>query len=111
MNCTQWGYVYNFTDCNSLLGLYDLTIAELYEMNPSVGSDCTGLNVGTYYCVSWFPNGENPDDWGYQYTDTAVVTATSTVPSDGISTPSPVQVRVHPLNSMAFSFQQFSSRT
>lgn len=97
-NCTSWGYVYNYTDCDSLLAMYDLTIAELYAMNPSVGSDCRGLDVGTYYCVSWFPDGINPDDWGYEYTGTALVTATSTSAGNGISTPSPIQVRIpiHP---------------
>lgn len=93
-NCTTWGYVYNFTDCSSILGLYDLTLAELYTMNPSVESDCSGLDVGTYYCVSWFENGENPDDWGYEYTNTVIPTATvtSSTIGGGVSTPAPVQV-------------------
>lgn len=82
--------------CNSILSLFDLKVSEFYAMNPSVGPDCTGLALGTYYCVSWFPNGDNPDDWGYQYTNTAVPTATSTTTTasgSGVATPSPVQVR------------------
>lgn len=93
-NCTQWSYVRDSWTCNSLLALFDLKVSELYAMNPSIGPDCTRLAVGTYYCVSWFPNGENPDDWGYQYTDTAIPTATSTTTGGGgVATPSPVQVR------------------
>lgn len=90
--------MYSFTDCSSILSLYDLTIAELYAMNPSVGTDCTGMAEGTYYCVSWFANGINPDDWGYQYASTVIPTATSTTAAagDGVSTPSPVQVRIQP---------------
>ncbi|KAL1869674.1 hypothetical protein Daus18300_005529 [Diaporthe australafricana] len=95
-NCTTWGYVDDFNVCQDLLALYDLTIAELYSMNPSIGPDCTGLAIGTYYCVSWFPDGLNPPDWGYQYTDTAIPTTTSTATGtiSGVSTPSPVQTDI-----------------
>lgn len=88
--------MHDFNDCADLRALYDLTLAELYLLNPSVGPDCAGLEVGTYYCVSWFPDGHNSDDWGYQYIDTAVATATSTSTGAGVSTPSPVQVRAEP---------------
>lgn len=78
----------DYTDCTSLLALYDLTLDELYLMNPSVGPDCAGLEKSTKYCVSWFPNGENPEHWAYQYTGTAIVTANYTNTGSSVSTPS-----------------------
>jgi hypothetical protein len=59
-NCTQWFVPQWYNNCLSILTLFDLTIAELYAMNPSIHSDCTGMVVGTYYCVSWYPNGVPP---------------------------------------------------
>lgn len=76
------------TDCDSLLALYDLTLDKFYLMNPSVGLDCSGLEKGTNYCVSWFPNGDNSEHWAYQYTGTAIITANSTNTGSSVSTPS-----------------------
>lgn len=92
-NCTAWIMVESYTTCKSILAVYDLTMAEFYMLNPSVGSDCSGLAVGTYYCLSWFPDGDNPADWGYQATATWTGSTTATTSGDGISTPTAVQVR------------------
>ncbi|KAK8007950.1 carbohydrate-binding module family 50 protein [Apiospora marii] len=37
--------------CARILEDYHLTIAQFYEMNPSVGADCSGLWAGYSYCV------------------------------------------------------------
>lgn len=77
----------DYYNCADILALHDLTLDKLYLMNPSVGPDCAGLETGTYYCVSWFPDGYNPEDWGYQYTDTAIVTGISTSTATATTTP------------------------
>lgn len=33
-------------DCSTILDLYDITIAQFYEWNPLVGSQCTGMQLG-----------------------------------------------------------------
>lgn len=54
-------------------------------MNPSVGPDCSGLTVGTNYCVSTYPNGEDPnEDWDG---DDSIPSISPT----GIITPTPTQ--------------------
>ncbi|KAM0811391.1 putative LysM domain-containing protein [Seiridium cardinale] len=62
--------------------------------NPTVGEDCTGLAVGTYYCVSTYPD-IVPPPFPYVETDddttTTTATATASSSGDGVTTPSPVQ--------------------
>ncbi|RMZ83680.1 hypothetical protein DV738_g1034, partial [Chaetothyriales sp. CBS 135597] len=37
--------------CQEILDSWELTIAQFYEWNPSVGSDCSGMWAGYQYCV------------------------------------------------------------
>jgi LysM repeat protein len=88
--------------------MFEMNITEFYDLNPSVGSDCTGMNLGTYYCVSTDPGGEAlwttlPDNYTITATvtsslpadtDTGTATGTATATEttgDGVTTPSPVQ--------------------
>lgn len=88
--CTLWTPIDNGTTCAAVLVNYDLTIDQFYQMNPTVKSDCSGLFLGTYYCVSTDPNGQPPDDSsGGNSTSTTATSATPT-PS-GIATPTPTQ--------------------
>ena len=54
-------------------------------MNPSVKDDCTGLTIGTYYCISIDKDGLPP-------TSLPTPTPTTTIPTGtGIPTPTPTQ--------------------
>ncbi|KAL4733764.1 hypothetical protein BDV11DRAFT_175388 [Aspergillus similis] len=91
-NCTVWFQILSERDtCETILDNYWLAFEELYAMNPSIKDDCSGLVMGTYYCISTYPEGVpggQPDwtgptyEWG----------TTST--SSGVSTPSPVQTGI-----------------
>ncbi len=59
-----------------------LNLAQFYKMNPSIGSDCTSLVIGTNYCISTLPNGNPPDD-----DDDGTPTTTSAP----VATPTPTQ--------------------
>lgn len=65
-NCTQWFHVKSVRDtCEGILNTYWLAFEEFYGMNLSVKADCSGLVLGTYYCVSTYPDGVPPGqpDW------------------------------------------------
>lgn len=98
-NCTSWFAPTPDTICTKILIAFQITMAEFYTMNPSVGTDCSGLNAGTYYCVSTNPGGQLP-----VYTDTGsgtlsfvttfsgwVSETTTTAKPTGVVTPSPIQ--------------------
>lgn len=84
-NCTRWLAPADFNTCKSVLDIAYLTFAEFYNMNPSVGPDCSGLSVGANYCMLTYPDGINPnDDWDE---DDNIPSALCT----GIITPTPTQ--------------------
>lgn len=84
-NCTDWFAPEVYNTCKSVLDLYELSFTDFYNMNPSVGTDCSSLAVGTYYCTSTYPNGEDPND--YWDGDDSIPSVSST----GIITPTPTQ--------------------
>ncbi|KFZ19781.1 hypothetical protein V502_03478 [Pseudogymnoascus sp. VKM F-4520 (FW-2644)] len=90
--------------CGDVLVIHALTLKEFYTFNPSVGSGCGTMAVGTYYCVSNNADGSEPG--GYfdpRATSSGASTATSsgspttttkiptTTSSGGIATPTPTQ--------------------
>lgn len=79
-NCNKFFFVEKGTSCSTVLSTNGLTIAQLYAMNPGIGSDCTGMWAQVYVCISTV--GGSP-------TTTAKPTTTS--PGNGITTPSPIQ--------------------
>ncbi|KAL7902726.1 carbohydrate-binding module family 50 protein [Trichoderma sp. SZMC 28014] len=84
-NCTDWFAPEAYDTCKSILDIYEISFANFYSMNPSVGPDCSGLTVGTNYCVSTYPNGEDPnEDWDG---DDSIPSISPT----GIITPTPTQ--------------------
>ena len=94
-NCTSWYAPQSFDTCSGILTNFYLTIAEFYAMNPSVGSDCTGMNLGTYYCISTYPGGIPP---GQPYSAISAslglgngTSTTSGSSTTGIVTPTPTQ--------------------
>ncbi|KAH7186909.1 hypothetical protein BKA60DRAFT_613604 [Fusarium oxysporum] len=86
----------SYNTCENIMAQYFLDINQFYSMNPTIGKDCTGLAMGTWYCVSIWPDGDAPgvDD------SVPVITTTTTTKSGttgasatntASSTPSPIQ--------------------
>ena len=44
--CVSWYVVRKGATCASMLAKFNITIAQLYKWNPSVGNDCRGLKLG-----------------------------------------------------------------
>jgi hypothetical protein len=59
----------------------------LFKMNPSVGKDCTGMNLGTHYCIST----KNLGIFAPSADDSSPTPTSSRIPT-GSSTPTPIQV-------------------
>ncbi|KAH8432867.1 uncharacterized protein LDX57_010497 [Aspergillus melleus] len=83
-NCNRWDLVKGGDTCSVFIEKYTgLTLANLIEWNPAIGSQCESLWVDTYLCTSvigWVP--------------TPPTTTTTTGPTkspNGISTPTPIQ--------------------
>ncbi|KAJ5710539.1 LysM domain protein [Penicillium malachiteum] len=49
--CDDYYYVNEGDSCSEILEDYDITLAEFYSWNPSVGSTCSGMAYGYYVCV------------------------------------------------------------
>ncbi|KAK5652626.1 hypothetical protein OQA88_10219 [Cercophora sp. LCS_1] len=73
-NCDAFHFVKPGSTCNDVLTANSITLAQLYQWNPSVGSTCSGLWADVYVCVS-----------------TTDHTPTPVEPGNGIATPSPLQ--------------------
>ncbi|KAL6355273.1 hypothetical protein LRP88_10859 [Fusarium phalaenopsidis] len=87
-NCTAWFAPESYHSCESLLLTTWLEFDDFYRMNPSVKSDCTGLAVGTYYCISTNEDGSPPL---LENEDTTTTSASATATGTDVVTPSPVQ--------------------
>jgi hypothetical protein len=80
-------------DCGSLLANMEMSIDVFFQMNPSVKKDCSGLSLGTHYCLSTDEIGLiDPGEDDESETPTITPTPTPTDPEDG-PTPTPTQVR------------------
>ncbi|CAG8935539.1 unnamed protein product, partial [Penicillium salamii] len=98
-NCTNWyASQSKYDTCYSVITGRHLSFAEFYAMNPSVKSDCSGLSIGTYYCVSTYEGGYPPGFPGWASSSSSPVSSiplTSSTPTNsGVSTPSPIQTGV-----------------
>ncbi|KAL4820370.1 hypothetical protein BDW67DRAFT_172612 [Aspergillus spinulosporus] len=81
--CNRWDLVKSGDSCNVYLEKYPgLTLANLVKWNPAIGSQCQRLWVDTYLCTG-------VEDWTAPTTTTT--TTTMTPPSNGITTPTPIQ--------------------
>lgn len=49
--CDAFYYVVSGDSCTSIATAEDVTVADLEEWNPAIGSDCTNLWLETYICV------------------------------------------------------------
>ncbi|POS72694.1 hypothetical protein DHEL01_v208910 [Diaporthe helianthi] len=107
-NCTAWYAPQSYDTCEGILIVFSLSIDVLYAMNPSIGDDCRGMSLGTYYCISTYPEGAPAGIYGgggggdpSTSIGTTAPTVTTTVPpstttAGGVPTPSPVQDGIAP---------------
>ena len=90
--CTAWWRVQDYNSCKNPLALFGFQLATFYAMNPSIGPQCTGMAIGTYYCVSTSPDGYPPvEDDPSESIPVTTKPTTSTGASEAL-TPSPIQV-------------------
>lgn len=73
--------------CDVYLDGLGISLSDFYKMNPSVNSDCSGLYLGTYYCIA------TPDLPNYidGVTTTSSSTPTTSGVGNGVVTPTPTQ--------------------
>ncbi|KAH7007285.1 hypothetical protein EDB80DRAFT_880790 [Ilyonectria destructans] len=75
--CNKFHLSTKTTTCSSIQNYYQITMAQLVEWNPAIGSKCTALWADTYVCVGVI--GQKP---------------TTTQPPKGNTTPTPVQAGI-----------------
>ncbi|KAM0239436.1 hypothetical protein ACHAP5_008358 [Fusarium lateritium] len=93
-NCTSWFAAKTGWSCENLRLTKHLEIEDFYSMNPSVKSDCSGIAIGTYYCVSTnadrSPPGMEDDDDGDDDDEDDIPTMTATTTTE-LPSPTPIQ--------------------
>ncbi|KAM5348612.1 hypothetical protein ACJ41O_008436 [Fusarium nematophilum] len=83
-NCNKFHKISPTTTCTSIESYYNLPLATFLSWNPSVGKDCTSLLVNYYVCVATV-------GWKPPTKTTAKAPTTTKAPSNGITTPTPIQ--------------------
>ncbi|KAI8692433.1 hypothetical protein NCS56_00000100 [Fusarium sp. Ph1] len=83
-NCEKFHKIMSTTTCTSIESYYNLPLATFLSWNPAVGKDCTSLLVDYYVCVATI-------GWKPPTKTTTKAPTTTKGPSNGISTPSPIQ--------------------
>lgn len=89
--CIHWIEAVEGIDCDVMVSNILLSMEVFYQLNPSVQSDCSGLSLGTNYCVSTRELGIHaPDD-----SDEEEPSPTTSKPAaTNAPTPTPIQVSV-----------------
>lgn len=84
-SCTDYVDVFTGSGytCQNILDQYNITIADFFAWNPSVGSDCSTLFIGYQYCVA------GPTASGSPTTTTSPPTTTTTGPGAPTQTGQP----------------------
>ncbi|KAF7544085.1 hypothetical protein G7Z17_g10232 [Cylindrodendrum hubeiense] len=83
-NCEKFHLIKSTTTCTSIESYYNLPLATFYSWNPAVGKSCTSLLVDYYVCVGTI-------GWKPPTKTTTKATTTTKAPSNGITTPTPIQ--------------------
>ncbi|WPG98094.1 Hypothetical protein R9X50_00088000 [Acrodontium crateriforme] len=81
-NCNQFYLVPPGASCDAIETQFDITASEFIAWNPSINSDCTNILAGYYYCVNVA---------GATKPATTTTSPAVTKPSNGITTPTPIQ--------------------
>ncbi|KAM5511686.1 LysM domain-containing protein [Fusarium oxysporum f. sp. phaseoli] len=93
-NCTRYHQDMSYNTCENIMAQYVLNIDQFFSMNPTIGKDCTGLAMGTWYCVSIWPDGDAPGDQDSVPATTTTAksgTTGASATNTASSTPSPIQ--------------------
>ncbi|KAL8366432.1 hypothetical protein RB595_004963 [Gaeumannomyces hyphopodioides] len=79
--------------CQGILDQNDITIAQFYAWNPTVGDQCQGLWPGYRYCISITENPDNGEDPSPATTSTTSTSSnsTSSAPNPSPTPPGPTQ--------------------
>ncbi|KAG4436701.1 hypothetical protein IFR05_007815 [Cadophora sp. M221] len=80
-SCNAFYFVVSGDDCTSIASKKGITLANFYAWNPAVGNTCATLWADVYVCVGIIGS-------------TTITTSkgpTTTAPSNGIATPSPIR--------------------
>lgn len=80
-NCNKFHFVKKGQSCSVVLSEAKVSEAQLFEWNPSVNRDCSGLWAEVYVCVGVIG----------QATTTSAAPSTTTTAGNGIATPTPIQ--------------------
>ncbi|KAK4186732.1 hypothetical protein QBC35DRAFT_452972 [Podospora australis] len=80
--CTEFADIGEDWECTDVLENFQLTIAQFFEYNPAVKSDCSGLWPSMAYCIR-APGYPDPDD----NTSTATISATRTASTTSVTGP------------------------
>ncbi|KAI1171965.1 hypothetical protein F4777DRAFT_590888 [Nemania sp. FL0916] len=86
--CEKFYYVVANDGCQDIANRWGITLSNLYDWNPGLNGDCTGLQLDTYICVSL-----SGSSGGGSTTPTST-TPTSTPTSSPGSPPGPVQTGI-----------------
>ena len=78
-NCNKFYFVKADEGCRDIADAQGISLSDFYAWNPAAKSDCSGLWASVYVCV------------GIIGGPTATTTSTATTPTNGVSTPSPIQ--------------------
>lgn len=81
-NCNKFDFVNKGEGCQDVADRNDVPLSQFYEWNPAVGSTCAGLWAEVYVCVGVV---------GGEPAPTPTTLTTSTVPGNGVATPTPIQ--------------------
>lgn len=82
-NCDAFHLVVDGDGCAAIASKYGISVAQFQKWNPKIGTNCANLWLDAYVCVSII--GEEPKP------SSTVRSTTTTKPSNGITTPTPVQ--------------------
>jgi hypothetical protein len=80
-NCSKFHYIASGTVCSQVTSYNKISLADFVKWNPTVKSDCTGMQAGVYVCVGVLGG----------TTTTAKPATTTTKAGNGIQTPQPTQ--------------------
>jgi len=75
-NCDSFYFVVQGDDCAAIASKHDITLPQFLSWNPAAKPDCSSLWANTYACISIIGHVPQP---------------TTTQPSNGVTTPSPIQ--------------------
>ncbi|KAH7347274.1 hypothetical protein B0T11DRAFT_291078 [Plectosphaerella cucumerina] len=88
--CNKFYYVPDGATCAQVLADHKISMADFFNWNPAVGQNCNSLWANVYVCVGRIPT-FNTVSLQVPKPPTATAAPTTTKPSNGIQTPSPIQ--------------------